>query len=244
VLAAQGKIDYPVFLFANVGDDSEHPDTLRYVNEVAKPYAAAHGIELYEVHTTRYGERRTLYQETVDPSLRAVPIPIRFDNGAFGMRSCTKNYKAIPIAREIKRLGATLDTPAQLGLGISIDEYQRMNTSRIAWQVFEYPLIDLRLARDGCRQIIERAGLPTPRKSACWFCPYTRVTDWRYMKDRQPDLFQRAVIFERDIQAKQRNNGKPPVFLTGGALPLDAALAGEQAMMEFDDLCDSGYCMT
>jgi hypothetical protein len=25
VLAAQGKIDYPVFLFANVGDDSEHP---------------------------------------------------------------------------------------------------------------------------------------------------------------------------------------------------------------------------
>ena len=33
VLAAQGKIDFPTFLFANVGDDSEHPATLRYVRE-------------------------------------------------------------------------------------------------------------------------------------------------------------------------------------------------------------------
>lgn len=28
VLAAQGIIDYPLFLFSNVGDDSEHPGTL------------------------------------------------------------------------------------------------------------------------------------------------------------------------------------------------------------------------
>ena len=29
VLASQGKIDFRTFLFANVGDDSEHPATLR-----------------------------------------------------------------------------------------------------------------------------------------------------------------------------------------------------------------------
>jgi hypothetical protein len=46
VLAAQGRIDYRTFLFANVGDDSEHPATLRYVRGVAMPYAAAHGIAL------------------------------------------------------------------------------------------------------------------------------------------------------------------------------------------------------
>lgn len=40
VLPAQARIDFPVFLFSNVGDDSEHPDTLRYVEDVAKPYAA------------------------------------------------------------------------------------------------------------------------------------------------------------------------------------------------------------
>jgi 3'-phosphoadenosine 5'-phosphosulfate sulfotransferase (PAPS reductase)/FAD synthetase len=35
VLAAAGRIDFPVFLFANVGDDSEHPATLRYVRDLA-----------------------------------------------------------------------------------------------------------------------------------------------------------------------------------------------------------------
>jgi 3'-phosphoadenosine 5'-phosphosulfate sulfotransferase (PAPS reductase)/FAD synthetase len=49
VLAAQGEIDYPVALFANTGDDSEHPATIRYLREVATPYADAHGIELVEL---------------------------------------------------------------------------------------------------------------------------------------------------------------------------------------------------
>lgn len=62
ILAAQGKIDYPVFLFANVGDDSEHPATLDFVHNVAMPYAAAHGIELHELHRERRdGSRETLH---------------------------------------------------------------------------------------------------------------------------------------------------------------------------------------
>ena len=47
VLAAQGLIPHRMFLFANVGDDSEHPATLHYVRAIAAPYAAAHGIELH-----------------------------------------------------------------------------------------------------------------------------------------------------------------------------------------------------
>lgn len=46
VLAAQRRIDFRVFLMANTGDDSEHPATLRYVWEVAVPFAAEHGLEL------------------------------------------------------------------------------------------------------------------------------------------------------------------------------------------------------
>src|SRR5947209_5246716 len=38
VLAAQGKIDYPTFLFCNVGADSENPETLTYVEQYAKLY--------------------------------------------------------------------------------------------------------------------------------------------------------------------------------------------------------------
>ncbi|MGW1662787.1 hypothetical protein [Streptomyces microflavus] len=46
VLAAQERIDFRTFLMANVGDDSEHPGTLRYLEEYARPFAAEHGIEL------------------------------------------------------------------------------------------------------------------------------------------------------------------------------------------------------
>ena len=37
VLAAQGIIDYPTFLFCNVGNDSEDPKTLDYVHKYALP---------------------------------------------------------------------------------------------------------------------------------------------------------------------------------------------------------------
>jgi hypothetical protein len=49
VLAALRRIDFPVFLFANVGHDAEDPATLDYLERVAKPYA----VELVELHRTR-----------------------------------------------------------------------------------------------------------------------------------------------------------------------------------------------
>lgn len=40
VLAARGVIDFRTFLFANVGDDSENPETIEYVHQHAMPFAA------------------------------------------------------------------------------------------------------------------------------------------------------------------------------------------------------------
>lgn len=247
VLAGQGKIDYPVFLFANVGNDSEHPDTLRYVEEVAKPYAVAHGIELIEVQRMRKGQKLTLYSEMQRDDRKGVDIPIRHaDTGKPMNRQCTKHFKVLVIGKWTKAHGATLDAPALVGLGISIDEYQRMNTrSFVDWHVNEYPLIDLRLSRNLCREIIASAGLPQPRKSACWFCPFTARRDWMAMRAERPDLFMNAVVLEQDILARRRREGQIPAYLTqwGRALP---DVIGEQAMLPLDDddTCESGFCMT
>jgi len=82
VLAAQGRIDYRVFLFSNVGNDSENPDTLSYVAQVAAPFSQQHGLELRELtRTTNNGE--TLYQRTVRET-RSIKIPVRMKNGAPG----------------------------------------------------------------------------------------------------------------------------------------------------------------
>ena len=93
VLAAQGKIDFKTFLFANVGDDSEDPATLEYMEKYAYPYAKSEGIELVELRRIkRGGEEETLYQNVTRMDLRAVNIPIRMNNGAPGNRNCTGTW--------------------------------------------------------------------------------------------------------------------------------------------------------
>jgi len=249
VLAAQGRIDFPVFLFANVGDDSEHPNTLRYVRDVAMPYAAAHGIALVErSRVMRDGSRRTLLEEVTSEHLASIPIPVRNAEGSVGRRSCTKHFKVLVIGKETRQRGATRANPAVLGLGISIDEYQRMNThSQVAHQVNVFPLIDLRLTRSDCRAIIAGAGLAVPPKSACWFCPFIPLRGWQDMKANEPNIFMNAVVLERDILEKARRNKKEPLYLSGYGQPLSTAL-GEQTSLNLteddDDVCESGHCMT
>lgn len=247
VLAAQGIIDYPLFLFSNVGDDSEHPGTLRYVRDVAMPYAQAQNIELMELRRVmRDGTRRTLLQETLDENLASIPVPLRMSNGMPGMRSCTKHFKVKVIAGETKNRGATPANPAVIGLGISIDEWQRVGTATGAtWQRVEYPLIDLRLDRAACVSIITRAGLPVPPKSSCWFCPFKRPSEWQRMKVEEPGIFMNAVVFELDMAAKRRAMGKKPLWLTRFARPLHEVI-GDQSMLDLDgedDACESGHCM-
>lgn len=250
VLAAQGKIDFPIFLFSNVGDDSEHPDTLRYVNEVAKPYADTNGIELIELrHIRRDGEEETLYRKLTRPGSRSTSIPIYLEgSGAPGRRSCTADFKIKIIYRWLRQHGATKDNPAIVGLGISLDEFQRMRTEfddRLPAQLRSYPLIDMRLTRQDCIRIIENADLPVPPKSSCWFCPFHRPAAWRELQRHNPDLFDKAVELEKVLSDRSEMLGRSKVYLNRKLQPLDQVFAGHQLdMFDSDDTCESGFCMT
>ncbi|MCX5340244.1 hypothetical protein [Streptomyces atratus] len=71
VLAARREIDYSTFLFANVGDDSEHPATLAYVREIALPYAVRAGLDLRQLERRRRdGSTETLMQRLNRPDTR------------------------------------------------------------------------------------------------------------------------------------------------------------------------------
>jgi hypothetical protein len=242
VLAAQGRIDFSVFLFANVGNDSENPDTLVYVENVAKPFAAEHGLDLIELHRRRRdGTIETIYERLVGNN-RSIVIPVRLSNGAPGNRACTVDFKIRVIARWQKEHGATAQDPAVCGLGISMDEVQRMRTdSGIAHQVLEYPLIDLHMTRRDCVAVIQEAGLPVPPKSSCWFCPYKRHAQWADMRRENPELFERAVALEQRINEKRGATGKDVVTLHASGNPLDQAVALQYKLFQ-DEPCDSGYC--
>lgn len=250
VLAVQGEIDYPTFLFCNTGDDSEDPATLDYVTEHAGPYAERHGIALHEL---RY-PGRTLYQRltTLGPQGgQFIGIPFRLgETGKPGKRSCTDDYKVTQIHRWQKARGATASDPALTGLGISLDEMQRERTPidpARPEQRRDYPLIRLRLTRQDCVRIIERAGLPVPPKSACWFCPYKSRRRWQELRDYRPALFDQAVDLEAGVNARRAARGLGPVWLTDDLVPLDQATSPHRQLPMFmddtEDACESGYCM-
>jgi hypothetical protein len=250
VLAARGEVQIDAALFANVGDDSEHPATLRYVRDVAAPFAAAHGVrlELLTRVNRRTGQVETLMQYLQRPGSRSVPIPVRMANGAPGTRSCTVDFKMRVIARWLKKNGATVADPATVLIGFSFDEVHRMGkVHNRPFETMTYPLIDRRLVRDQCAALIADAGLPVPPKSACYFCPYHRPTVWRDMARREPDLFEKAANLETMLNERRVVLGKDPVWLTRFNKPLREAI--DTSQLELfpggpGETCDEGYCWT
>lgn len=246
VLAVRGEIPFHEAVFANVGDDTEHPETLRYVRSVIFPWARAHGFPLHEVRRTIRGQSVSLYRFTVERE-RAFVLPVWFAHSrAHGQRNCTVDWKIQPIARWLRARGATPENPALVALGISVDEWHRARTdSGIPWERLAYPLLDLRLTRSDCARIVQEAGLPVPPKSACWFCPFQSDARWRVLRQQHPHLWRRAVELDEHIRARFEKLGRGTVFLYKRCVPLATLSSAEQMTLPFDDEeagCDGGWC--
>jgi hypothetical protein len=249
-LQAMGELPepYDYFVFANVGDDSENPDTLHYLEAVAKPYAARHGIEIVETQKRlRDGTLDTL-KSLIYRTKRSVPIPAFMSNGAPGNRSCTIDFKIKVVDKWLKDNGYL---NAVVGLGISTDEFGRVRDRQWHDGAYarlkkkrDYPLIDLGLSRSECRKIIYRAGLPYPPKSSCWFCPFKRAAEWIEFKRDYPELFKEAIEIDEHINEKRQAIVNDRVYLHVSCTPLRNAVADQLPLWDLNELdkCESGYC--
>ena len=166
-------------VFADTG--GETPDTYQSV-EVARTYLADHQVPFTLVQARRgetdlYG---TAIRRRVIPSVQ--------------WRWCTRDFKVSPIHRYYKTLG----THVNQYVGIAFDEVHRMRDSREAYVTNLYPLVDRRLTRQGCIDLISEAGLPVPEKSGCYFCPFNSTERWRQILERHPDLFAKAIELEEN----------------------------------------------
>lgn len=147
--------------------------------------------------------------------------------GAVPNRSCTIDYKIRQINKFLRK-----DVPIKRGekepkcvsiIGISMDEIRRMKPSRDPWVLCRWPLIEKRINRHRCITWMQERGYPTPPRSACVFCPYHSNAEWRRLQVEEPEEFQRAVQFEKDLQhAKaQSQNFRTKPFLHNSCKPLD-----------------------
>lgn len=258
ILQAQGKLPMPydIFAFANVGADSENPETLEYTEKYIKPLLADHGIAFWELQKQR-GRGKNKQPDTLLQAInrkdRSIVIPARMaGNGAFGNRNCTDDFKIEVVDAMIRSLHYI---HAIVGLGISTDEIGRVKATD--WHEYygkkkigfvkrrEYPLIELHLNRAACRQIIEDAGLPQPPKSSCYFCPFHKPSEWTEMKREKPNLFQQAVEVEKKINQKRVDIGRHGLYLHPALVPLDQAVGDQPRLFEdyeTVDSCDEGVC--
>lgn len=251
VLATQGIISgVTQALFSNVGDDSEHPDTVNYVRNIMQPWAKERGLDIVELHRTlKTGETQTLWQRMMDhtgTSLRE-PIPVYGWSGSPMSRSCTADHKIKVLGKHIKAATNKNQWPVDVLIGISVDEIERAGRGKNeAWENRQYPLLDLGLRRSDCINIIADAGLPVPPKSACFFCPFHSQLTWAEMRRDEPHLFDKAVALETKLNERRTNRQMPPVYLTRKGKPLNIAIH-EAGPTLFDGVfndggCDEGYC--
>jgi hypothetical protein len=252
VLAATGTIDPArAALFANVGDDSENPDTLTFIRDVMIPWAAKRNVKVIELRrSTKRGAAPTLWTHLHRRGSRSIDIPIRMANGAPGRRQCTLTYKIRVIERWLRDNGATATSPADVAVGFSTDEAHRAS-NRVASDIQRphYPLLELGMDREKCKATIRAAGLPVPPKSACFFCPFHRPRQWADMARDAPELFSKSVMLEKKLNTRRGEIGKDPVYLTRFGRPLDEAICTKQQALELSDVpdtdtCDDGFCWT
>lgn len=181
------KID--LCLFADTG--GEKPATYAYRDEVFAPYLKHEGVPFVTVS----GNYRDKSLEA--ECLRSGTLP----SLAYGFKRCSQKWKKAPQdvfvnnwqpAREAWARGEKI---AKL-IGFDAGEERRAKIAEDDKYTYRYPLIEWGVDRDGCVEVIEKAGLATPPKSSCFFCPASKLEEIRALAISNPDLMKRALAIE------------------------------------------------
>jgi hypothetical protein len=153
-------------------------------------------------------------------SLEGLPYFTERD-GSKGMlrRQCTDHFKIRPIHRETRRLlglvprqHAPKDCVEQ-ALGISLDEAQRVRTSRERMTFLSFPLVKMGMTRQDCINWLARNKYPVPPKSSCIGCPFHKNDEWRAVRGTDPAGWKQAVSLDNTIRQAGISDGRLSSFL-------------------------------
>lgn len=171
-------------IFADTG--GEKPETYEYVWRFAE-WCEARGLLLLLLRPPRRAYANTLEQQCA----HYLDLPSR----VFGSGHCAAEWKIEPRDVFLK----ALPTRPIVAIGFDGGEEHRAagkkQVTKLAWQW--YPLIEWSISRVECKRIIERAGLPVPPKSACFFCPSSKKAEIIELSRKHPALMARALEMER-----------------------------------------------
>lgn len=154
------------------------------------------------------------------------------ERGAQLWRTCTMDYKIVPIRQQIRALLGVKPTGrlpkyvhVEQWIGFTLDDLGRTFCSNVQWITNVFPLIlPKRLRRRDCAAWLTQHGHPIPQKSSCTFCPYHSNAAWRAMRDERPQEWAATVAFEQQLQAGRLPGVRGQVYLHRSMVPLSHAL--------------------
>ena len=163
-------------VFANHGCD--YPETYEYME-----YLKTKGFEITEVKPN-YDGCTTLWDYCVKH--RVTPSRTR--------RWCTGLFKIEPLLNYYKK-------PCVQFIGYSFDERKRAFKWKEAKGVKTFfPLIDGKVARNDCINIIKEHSLKIPVKSMCFICPFQTNEELKF-------LFEHEKLYEKALYLEKINKG-------------------------------------
>lgn len=213
ILLTEMGIDFEA-IFSDHG--AEYPETYEFMELLTK---RGYKITLINARYNGMG----LYEYSVHYKI----FPCR------RFRWCTQRFKTDPINKYIEK-------PCVMYIGFDAGETNRtFNRSRVSGTENEFPLIDWEIDRDGCKRIIEAAGLPIPRKSGCYFCPFQSKVEFRTLRDKYPELYCNAKTMEVTCNERRASIDKEPTYLRDHPID-DVVQEGQEDLFGHRKPCQCG----
>lgn len=228
-----------LILFADTG--GEKPHTYNYV-KIFSDWLVAH--DMPEITTVGPIFPQQIKDGSLEQEcLRLGVLPSR----TYGYGSCSMKWKRDPQERYINNWQQAIDfwrTGQKITKLIGMDAEEPQRAERLLAlkeekYSYECPLVDWDMGRDECIETIEKAGLCLPGKSACFYCPSSKISEIRQLAANYPDLMQRAIAMEENadthtIKGLGRQFSWADVISTSDMFPDDFSQTPEMACGCYD----------
>lgn len=193
----ENNIPIDLILFADPG--GEQPHTYEFIatfNAWLKERSLPEIVPVWK--KDKDGNRLTLERE----SLQSGTLP----SIAYGFKKCSLKHKIGPqeiYCNNHPGCKAAWEAGERVHkfIGYDAGETRRVEHAAPAdaankKYIMHYPLYEWRWTRADCIKVIQKAGLPLPGKSSCFFCPSMKKKEIVELWEKYPELFQRAVEME------------------------------------------------
>lgn len=203
----RARIRPDIITFADVG--GEKPETIEYVKNMDKwlisvDFPTVTWCKKIPLPTTDYTDLtgNCISNQTL-PSL------------AFGMKSCSIKWKHTPQDYALKgcKAGPMKCDPHPIWIdsqktgrkiikliGYDNGKADLRRSKNLKTEdndfLFIYPLQQLKWSREECIKAIAEEGLQIPIKSACFFCPASKIWELYWLAGKHPELFEHALFME------------------------------------------------